>query len=143
LLPCRPKSAQPYFYSDHKIRTLLKAAKTRPSIDPLRPRTYQCLFGLLAVTGLRLGEALNLRPGDMDWSEGILTIRGAKFGKSRLVPLHTSTCKVLADYAKRRDKGFGVRAEGHFLVNLSGNCFDKGESTGRSTSCLDRLDCVR
>ena len=127
LLPYRPKRAQPYFYSDHEIRTLLQAAKTRLSIDPLRPWTYHCLFGLLAVTGLRLGEALSLRPGDMDWSEGILTIRGAKFGKSRLVPLHTSTCKVLADYAKRRDERFGVRTEGHFLVNLNGNRLDKGE----------------
>ena len=109
LLPYRPPRAQPYFYSDHEIQSLLKAAKSRPSIDPLRPRTYHCLFGLLAVTGLRLGEALNLRTEDMDWSEGILTIRGAKFGKSRLVPLHTSTCKVLADYAKRRDDRFGAR----------------------------------
>ena len=127
LLPYRPARAQPYFYSDHEIRKLLRAAKTRPSIDPLRPWTYHCLFGLLAVTGLRLGEALGLRLGDMDWSEGILTIRGAKFGKSRLVPLHTSTCKVLADYAKRRDERFGVRAEGYFLVNLNGNRLDKGE----------------
>ena len=111
LLPYRPKRAQP----------------SRPSFDPLRRWTYHCLFGLLAVTGLRLGEALSLRPGDMDWSEGILTIRGAKFGKSRLVPLHTSTCKVLADYAKRRDQRFGVRVEGHFLVNLNGNRLDKGE----------------
>src|SRR5258708_23144918 len=62
-----------------------------------------------------------------DWSEGMLTIRGAKFGKSRLVPLHTSTCKVLADYAKRRDERFGVRADGYFLVNLNGNRLDKGE----------------
>jgi integrase len=127
LIPYRPPRAQPYFYSDQEIRALLKAAKTRPSIDPLRPWTYHCLFGLLAVTGLRLGEALNLRTGDMDWSEGILAIRGAKFGKSRLVPLHASTCKVLADYSKRRDDRFGARAEGHFLVNLNGNRLDKGE----------------
>jgi integrase len=121
LLPHKPPRAQPYIYSDHEIRTLLNAAKTRPSIDPLRPWTYHCLFGLLAVTGLRIGEALNLRTGDMDWSEGILTIRGAKFGKSRLVPLHASTCKVLVDYAKRRDRRFGARAEGPFLVNMYGN----------------------
>ena len=63
LLPYRPARAQPYFYSDHEIRKLLRAAKTRPSIDPLRPWTYHCLFGLLAVTGLRLGEALSLRLG--------------------------------------------------------------------------------
>lgn len=127
LLPYRPPRAQPYFYSDQEIQTLLKAAKARPSIDPLRPWTYHCLFGLLAVTGLRLGEALNLRIGDMDWSAGMLTIRGAKFGKSRLVPLHASTCKVLADYAKRRDRRFGVRAEGPFLLNKNGNRLDKGE----------------
>jgi integrase/recombinase XerD len=127
LLPCQPPRAKPYFYSDDEIRTLLKATKARTSIDPLRPWTYHCLFGMLAVTGLRLGEALNLRTGDMDWSEGILTIRGAKFGKSRLVPVHASTCKVLADYAKRRDKRFGVRADGYFLVNLNGNRLDKGE----------------
>jgi integrase/recombinase XerD len=127
LLPYRPQRAQPYFYSDQEIRTLLKAAKGRASIDPLRPWTYHCLFGLLAVTGLRLGEALNLRIDDIDWSEGILTIRGAKFGKSRLVPVHASTRKVMADYAKRRDERFGARAEGPFLVNLNGNRLDKGE----------------
>jgi integrase len=127
LLPYRPPRAQPYFYSDHEIGKLLKAAKIRPSIDPLRPWTYYCLFGLLAVTGLRLGEALNLQTGDMDWSEGILTIRGAKFGKSRLVPLHPSTCKVLADYAKRRDRRFGARCDGPFLINKNGNRLDKGE----------------
>lgn len=127
LLSYRPPRARPYFYSNHEIEELLKAAKTRPSIDPLRPWTYYCLFGLLAVTGLRLGEALNLRIGDMDWSEGILTIRGAKFGKSRLVPLHASTRKVLADYAKRRDCRFGARDEGHFLVNKNCNRLDKGE----------------
>ena len=127
LLPYRPPRAQPYFYSDDEIRTLLKAAKARPSIDPLRPWTYHCLFGLLAVTGLRLGEALNLRAGDMDWSEGIFTIRGAKFGKSRLVPVHASTCKVLAGYAKRRDERFGACSEGPFLVNRNGNRLDKGE----------------
>jgi integrase len=127
LLPYRPPRAKPYFYSDHEIQTLLNAAKSRPSIDPLRPWTYYCLFGLLAVSGLRLGEALNLRTEDMDWSEGILTIRGAKFGKSRLVPLHASTCKVLADYTKRRDKRFGRRTAEHFLVNLNGNRLDKGE----------------
>jgi integrase/recombinase XerD len=116
LLPFRPQRAQPYFYSHQEIRELLYLARTRPSIDPLRPWTYHCL-----------GEALNLCIGDIDWSEDLLTIRGAKFGKSRLVPLHASTCKVLADYAKRRDRRFGVRTEGPFLVNKNGNRLDKGE----------------
>jgi integrase/recombinase XerD len=127
LLPYRPTRARPYFYSDQEIQQLLKAAKARPSCDPLRPWTYHCFFGLLAVTGLRLSEAVNLHADDLDWSGGILTIRGAKFGKSRLVPLHASTCKVLAEYAKRRDRRFGPRAEAHFFVNKNGNRLDKGE----------------
>ena len=110
-----------------EIQQLLRAAKARPSWDPLRPWTYYCFFGLLAVTGLRLSEALNLHAEDLDSSEGILTIRGAKFGKSRLVPLHASTCKVLADYSKRRDRRFGPRAGAHFFVNKNGNRLDKGE----------------
>jgi integrase/recombinase XerD len=121
LLPHRAARAKPYFYSDQEIRQLLAAAKARPSISPLHCWTYYCLFGLLAVSGLRLGEALNLRTEDLDWSEGMLTIRGAKFGKSRLVPLHRSTCKVLADYAKRRGHNFPGRKDGYFLVNKYGN----------------------
>src|SRR5260370_2575327 len=109
------------------MQQLLKAAKARPSCAPLEPWTYHWFFGLLAVTGIRLSEAVNLHAEDLDWSEGILTIRGAKFGKSRLVPLHASTCKVLADYAKRRDRRFGPRAEAHFFVNKNGNRLDKGE----------------
>jgi integrase/recombinase XerD len=126
LLSFRSRRARPYFYSAHEIRELLKAAKARRSVDPLRPWTYYCLFGLLAATGMRVGEALSIQIGDMNWSEGILTIHGAKFGKSRLVPLHPSTRKVLADYAKRRDSRFGARTEGPFLVNKSGNRLDQG-----------------
>ncbi|HEY7617219.1 MAG TPA: tyrosine-type recombinase/integrase, partial [Terriglobales bacterium] len=127
LLPYRPSRARPYFYSGQEIQRLLQAAKARPSCDPLRPWTYYCFFGLLAVTGLRLSEALNLRAEDLDWSEGILTIRDTKFGKSRLIPLHASTGNVLSDYARRRDRRFGLRSEAHFFVNKNGNGLDKGE----------------
>jgi hypothetical protein len=81
------------------------------------------------------------RSEDLGWSEGILTIRGAKFGKSRLAPLHTSTCKVLADYAKRRDERFGARAQGYLLVNKA-IAWTEARFTGRSTTCPDRLDSV-
>src|SRR3546814_3479417 len=53
--------------------------------------TYYCIFGLLAVTGLRIGEALRLKHGDVDLGAGLLTIRDTKFGKSRLVPVHSTT----------------------------------------------------
>lgn len=127
LLPYRPPRAHAYFYSDEEIRRLLRAAKSLPPHHPLHPWTYHCFFGLLAVTGLRLSEALNLRIGDMDWFEDILTIRDTKFGKTRLVPLHPSTRKVLAAYAKRRDRLFTTGAETHFFLNRNGNRLDKGQ----------------
>ena len=92
----RTRRARPYLYSDQEVCQLLQAARQLPSTYSLRPWTYYCLFGLLAVTGLRLGEALDLQCQDIDWAEGVLTIRRTKFGKSRLVPLHASTVKVLA-----------------------------------------------
>ena len=88
LLPYRAMRARPYLYSEEEIDQLLNAAKSLRSTYSLRPWTYYCLFGLLAVTGVRISEALNLQPKDVDWSEGVLTIHGTKFGKSRLVPLH-------------------------------------------------------
>lgn len=127
LLPYRAPRAHPYFYSDEEIRRLLRAAKSLPSRHSLQPSTYHCFLGLLVVTGLRLSEALNLRIGDVDWSENILTIRDTKFGKTRLVPLHPSTRKVLAAYAKRRDRLFTTGAETHFFLNRNGNRLDKGQ----------------
>jgi site-specific recombinase XerD len=114
LLPFRPQRARPYLYSELEIQSLLAAALKLSPRHGLRPRTYHCLFGLLTVTGLRISEALKLEQPDVDLSEGILTIRQTKFGKTRLVPLHTSTRDVMVDYARRRDR---------FLRNASSPCF--------------------
>ena len=70
-------------------RALIAGRRSVPS--PLRAATYQTLIGLLAATGLRIGEAIKLDRADVDWDEGVLLIRESKFGKSRLVPLHAST----------------------------------------------------
>ena len=104
LLPFRSKRARPYLYTQDEIARLLQAALTMVSPHPLRQRTYYCLFGLLTVTGMRLGEALSLRPEDVDLDQGIITVRRTKFDKNRLVPLHPSTCTVLKDYARLRDE---------------------------------------
>ena len=104
LLPHRPQRARPYLYTQEEIRRLLSAAREMTPGAGLRPWTYYCLFGLLSVSGLRIGEARNLELQDVDLKEALLTIRGAKFGKSRLVPLHASTCNVLADYIARRKR---------------------------------------
>lgn len=102
----RSRRARPYLYSDEEVSRLLDAARSLAPTYDLRPWTYYCFFGLLAVAGVRLSEALNLAGEDIDWSEGLLTIRKTKFGKSRLVPLHASTVKVLAGYAKHRTRFF-------------------------------------
>jgi len=121
----RSRRARPYVYSQEEIRRLLDAALKIESPHRLQPHTYHCLFGLLAVSGLRLGEAVNLAPQDVDWSQGVLTIRGAKLGKTRLVPLHPSTLAVLHDYAKLRDKIFVGRALPAFLVTTHGTKLEK------------------
>src|SRR5262245_34744819 len=113
LLPFQPRQARPYLYSDEEIRSLLRAALRMPyrfERGKLRPWVYCCRFGLLSVSGLRLDEARNLELQDADLKAAVLTIRGAKFGKTRLVPLHTSTCSVLADYIARRQRHWAGRA---------------------------------
>ena len=127
LLPHRSCRARPYLYSDNEIRRLLQVAQQLPPAHGLRGRTYYCLLGLLSVTGLRISEALNLPTGDVDLTEGILTIRGAKFGKSRLVPIHASTRKVLSAYAVRRDRLPRRQPSAYFFVSQRGTRLDGGE----------------
>ena len=130
-MPFRPKRARPYLYSDDEIRRLLRATLDLPcrcEASKLRPWTYHGLFGLLSVSGLRLGEARNLELQDLDLKAAVLTIRSSKFGKSRLVPLHASTCKVLADYIARRKRHWAGREVSSYLfVSNWGNRLDGGE----------------
>lgn len=102
---------QPYIYSDDEIVRILDAAREHPSTRryALKPHTLYCLFGLLSVTGMRLSEALSLKPEDIDWTQGVLTVVRAKFQKSRLLPLHESALRQLRAYIKRRDRFFAER----------------------------------
>jgi integrase/recombinase XerD len=131
LLPFRPQRARPYLYSDAEIRALLRAALTLPcryERGRLRPWVYHCLFGLLSVAGLRLGEVRNLELPDVDLEAAVLTIRGAKFGKTRLVPLHRSTCRVLADYLRRRNRHWRQRpVSSYVFVSSQGHRLDSGD----------------
>jgi integrase/recombinase XerD len=131
LLPFRPKRARPYLYSKEEIQQLLSAALAMPSRYTrcrLRPWTYYCLFGLLSVSGLRLGEARDLKLFDVDLDAAVLTIRGTKFGKSRLVPMHASTCRVLQDYIKRRQQHCAAQAASPYLfTSVLGNRLDLGD----------------
>ena len=120
LLPHHSGRAKPYLYTDEEIRSLLNAALRLAPSNGLRPWTYHCLFGILAVAGLRISEALSLRLHDVDLQDGVLTIHHTKFGKSRLVPIHISTQQILARYAFRRDQLLGRMMPRNFLVTDRG-----------------------
>lgn len=106
LLRCPKKRARPRICTEGEIVRLLSVVRrARPSgVRGLKPATAYTLLGLLAVTGLRIGEALRLQVDDVDWTEGLLRINDTKFRKSRLVPLHRSTLARLKRYVQQRDE---------------------------------------
>ncbi len=128
LLPFHPARARPYIYSEEEIERLLESALNCLPDAGLRSWTYYCLFGLLSVAGLRLGEAVRLELADVDLGEGLLTVRGTKFGKSRLVPIHDSTRAALARYRRRRERFLTGRAP-TFFINSKGNRLDRGRDS--------------
>lgn len=109
----------PYIYSSNEIAELLVAAgKLRLSRKyPLRRDIYRMLIGLIAVTGLRRSEALDLRLDDVS-PDGILTIRRTKFRKSRLVPLHPTTADALRGYLALRLRS--LADDDHLFLSASG-----------------------
>jgi integrase len=104
LLPHRYRRPSPYIYRDEEITRLLDAAKQLPPVNGLRPQTFATLFGLYVVTGMRCNEPLQLDRNDVDLVNGVLTVHGAKFGKSRYVALHPSTQSALQRYAACRNR---------------------------------------
>ena len=118
LIPYRARWRPPFIYSAADIGTLLEVAR-QTIIPPLRAGTYQTLIGLLAASGLRIGEAIKLDRTDIDWAQGVLLIRESKFGKSRLVPLHPTSMQALEGYARLRDQAQPRHAEPAFFVSLN------------------------
>ena len=121
LLPHRYRRTHPYIYTDREIQRLLTVARQLPSATGMRPATYATLLGLLAVTGLRISEALALNQEDVGGPEALLTIRRTKFGKSRLVPLHPSSRRALERYARLRDRIYPRPHTDSFFVSERGN----------------------
>ena len=119
-MPYRAQRASPYLYSDAEIGQLLQAATQLPSPTGLRAQTYVTAFGLLAVTGMRVGELVGLDDQDVDIRRGQLTIRHGKFGKSRLLPLHPSTREALGYYVAERERRYPIPQTPSFLVSEQG-----------------------
>ena len=122
LLPARAQRLAPYIYSPEEIRALMDAATT---LQPhVRGATHRTLIGLLATTGLRLGEALGLDRQDVDLDDGVLRVLG-KAGKQREVPLHASTTSALGEYAHLRDRHWPAPNSPAFFVCWTGERLSK------------------
>jgi integrase len=154
LLPQRARRASPYLYSVVEIAALIAATSSLRT--PLRRATFATLIGLLAVTGIRVGEAIALDRGDVDLAAGRLIVRHGKFGKTRELALHASTVEALRRYQRVRDRlapmtgtpALFVSTAGtrliycnvhhafHRLVGLAG-------LTARSGSCRPRIHDLR
>jgi len=118
LLPYRAPRAIPYLYEPDEIIALIRAAS---ELEPkLLAVNYQTLIGLLAVTGMRVGEAIRLDRDDVDIRRRLLRIINSKFGKSRELVLHDTTIDALAEYARVRDQRFPQPRCDAFLVSLRG-----------------------
>ena len=146
--------ATPYLYSESDIAALIAAAGTLRT--PHQVATFRTLIALLAVTGMRVGEAIGLDRDDFDSVSGLLTIRNAKFGKSRELPLHPSTVAALDNYLRRDDRPTNSSNTPALLVTTVGTRFhymgvqpvfrqivDRAGLKPRSASCRPRLHDLR
>ncbi|MDQ2804944.1 MAG: tyrosine-type recombinase/integrase, partial [Pseudomonadota bacterium] len=131
-----PRRQRPYIFSDAEIEMLVVAAAKAPPRGSLRPIMLSALLGLLASTGLRIGEAVRLRMDDaqLDARPAHLRILQTKFQKSRLVPVHPTTAAALAHYLRQREAlGYHALSEAVFVskrggplnVSLLGRWFSK------------------
>jgi integrase/recombinase XerD len=154
MIQCRPLRATPYLYTDAEVAALIAVAGTLHR--PLRAKTFQTLIGLLAATGMRVGEVISLDRTDFDTSRGTLTVRDTKFGKSRLIPLHLSVVEAVSGYLGSRDELLPAATSPALLVSLRGTrlrynnvwrtVHDLTEQAGlsaRSASCRPRIHDLR
>jgi integrase len=118
LLPARPPRATPYIYTDGEVSALIAAAAGLR--HPLRTATYQTFIGLLAVTGMRVGEAIRLNTTDVDLCGGVITIRHTKFDKSRQNHLHPTSTAALTAYLAQRDRHLAQAVSPALFVSPGG-----------------------
>jgi integrase len=112
------RRAVPYLYTDQELWALMAA--TERLRGRLRQMTYRTLIGLLAVTGMRVGEAIRLDRADLDLTAGVVTVRDSKFGKSRELPLHPTTITALREYLRIRAAHQHADVSGALLISPAG-----------------------
>lgn len=123
VFPARRNRRAPYLWNEDQVRGLLAGARAlRP---PLRAASLEALFGLLAVSGMRIGEAVALQRDDVDLDTGVVTIREAKHDRERLVPLHPSATAALRKYAADRDRLCPRPRSGTFFISSAGTAMER------------------
>ena len=130
LITSRPRRARPHIYTDDQIAAIVTEAGRLPSPYGLRAWTCSTLFGLIAVTGLRVNEALGLDEEDVDLKEAVLTIRRAKNRKTRFAPISLCAAERLRAYRAERNRILGAGRVAFFLL-------ENGE---RPTDCCARYN---
>ncbi|MFQ6186306.1 tyrosine-type recombinase/integrase [Sinorhizobium meliloti] len=116
LVPGHVQRVHPHIYSDAEIIAIIEHARSLPSVYGMRGLTCSTLFGLIAVTGLRINEALRLDQTDLDIETGVLRVRFGKLGKERLLPLDPTVAQKLKSYGRERDRLLGRRSEALFVA---------------------------
>ena len=116
LIPGKLRRCRPYIYTDEQIAEIVTEAARLSSPYGLRGWTCSTIFGLIAVTGLRVSEAITLDEKDVDLDEAVLTVRNGKNGRSRFVPISTCTIDRLRLYRAERNRLLGENPSSFFLL---------------------------
>jgi integrase/recombinase XerD len=130
LIAGKLRRSRPYIYSKAEVEMIVARAAKLPSRYGIRGWTCSTLFGLIAVTGLRINEAIALDEGDVDLGEGVITVKRGKNGTARFVPLAPSTVARLRAYRVERTRLLGATTGPFFMI----------ESGERLTDCCARYN---
>lgn len=124
------RRSRPYIYTEAEVAAIVARAARLPSSYGMRGSTCSTLFGLIAVTGLRINEAIGLDDDDVDLDDGVITVRRGKNGTARYVPLARSTVARLSAYRTERSRLLGPTPGPFFLI----------ETGNRPTDCCARYN---
>jgi integrase len=134
LLPARRPRIAPYIYADTEIAALMAAARElKPRLRAVR---HETLIGLLAVTGMRPGEALSLDRQDVDMKHGVVHVRAGKQKRQREVPVHDTTISALRAYARQRDARFPTPSTPAFFISAGGRRMDRKDLSRTFTKLI-------
>jgi len=136
LLPAGHRRVPPHIYSPQEIDALTTQARLLS--PPLRAATFDTLIGLLAVTGMRPGEALRLNRADVDLETGTIKVVATKFNKDRQLALHATTTAALASYAELRERCWPQPATTSFFVSNTGRRLSHSSLLATFSRLLDR-----